>query len=216
MRPTVLLVDDDPSLRDGLRRALFREPWEILVAGSGPEALRLLDRRPVDVVVSDQAMPEMSGLQFLSTVCQEHPDTIRIMLTGHGSLDLARRAINDGQVYRFFTKPCDPEDLKAAIRQGLEQRALLLESRRLLHTVRRQSCALSELEDEMKGLTTVTRDADGAIVLEEVPTDPVELLKEVQAELDAADERLRRREQTQRARGMTSLAGQPRREGQGS
>lgn len=200
IRPTVLLVDDDPNLRDGLRRAFHREPWEIVVAGCGLDALKLLASRPVDVVISDQAMPDMSGLLFLTRVCKEYPDKIRIMLTGHGSLDLARRAINDGQVYRFFVKPCESEDLKVAIRQGLEQHALVMESRRLLHTVRRQSLAMEALGDEVQGLTIVKRDQDGAIVLDDVPMDPVELLKEVQAELDAADARLKvRAETTQRA-----------------
>src|SRR5262245_56308534 len=173
-RPTVLLVDDDPNVRDGLRRAFRRDPWEVLVAGGGPEALEILAARPVDVVVCDQAMPDMSGLSLLMRVCTEYPDTIRMMLTGNGTLDLARRAINEGHVSRFFTKPCDPEDLKVAIRQGVEQRALLTESRRLLHTVRRQAAAMEQLQSATRGeaprLTAVERDQDGAIVLDDVPT----------------------------------------------
>jgi two-component system, probable response regulator PhcQ len=196
-RPTVLLVDDDPNVCDGLRRAFHREPWEVVAAGGAPDALEILAARPVDVVIADQAMPDMSGLSLLTRVCTEHPETIRMMLTGHGSLDLARRAITDGHVSRFFTKPCDPEDLKVAIRQSLEQRALLMESRRLLPTVRRQAAALEQLQSATRAraprLTALERDEDGAIVLDDVPTDPVELLKEVQQALEAAEDRLQTR-----------------------
>ena len=204
MSHMILLVDDDANLRDSLCRGLRHEPYEILTADGALAALKLLAARPVDVVVSDQAMPDMSGALLLERVCKEYPDTIRIMLTGHASLELARRAINDGQVYRFFTKPCSTVELAIAIRQGLQHRALLVEGRRLLHTVRRQSAALEALESEVKGLTSVTRDRDGAIVLEDIPMDPVALLHEVQAELDAADARLREREIRRRGEQMLS------------
>ncbi len=206
MSHTVLLVDDEPHLLASLRRGLRTEPYEILCVANGIEGLDVLKTRPIDVIVSDQAMPDMSGALFLERVCKEYPDTIRIMLTGHASLDLARRAINEGQVYRFFTKPCSTVELAMAIRQGLQHRALLLESRRLLHTVRRQSVALAELEGEARGITCVSRDSSGAIVLDDVPMDPVALLKEVEAELGLADERLREREETIRRRGEQILS----------
>lgn len=188
---TVLLVDDEPNLLQGLRRALRREPYEILVAEGAAAALRLLDARPVDVVVSDEAMPGMSGTEFLGRVRSQYPDTIRIMLTGHGTLKVAIRAINDGEVYRFLTKPCDPVDLALTIRQALQRRTLLLETRQLLRTVRRQSVVIDELDRTAKGLTEVARDQAGAILLDEVPTDLDALLNEVQAEIEAAESRLR-------------------------
>jgi DNA-binding NtrC family response regulator len=188
---TVLLVDDEPNLLQGLRRALRREPYEILVAEGAAAALRLLEARPVDVVVSDETMPGMSGTEFLGRVRSQYPDTIRIILTGHGTLKIAIRAINDGEVYRFLTKPCDPVDLALTIRQALQRRALLLETRQLLRTVRRQSVVIDELGRGANGLTEVARDQAGAILLDEVPTDLDALLNEVQAEIEAAESRLR-------------------------
>lgn len=205
MAHNVLLVDDDANLLAALRRALRREPYRIFAAETPQAALALMAREPIDVVVSDEAMPGMSGTEFLAHVRARYPDTIRIVLTGHGSLEVAMRAINQGEVYRFFTKPANPVELAIAIRQALQQKDLLLESRRLLHTVRRQSAVMEELEREVKGITRVSRDATGAIVLSEVPTDLDKLLAEVQAELEAADERLRAREREIRRRGERML-----------
>ena len=94
-------------------------------------------------------------------------------------------------MYRFVTKPCRPDELVGAIRQALQQRELLLQSRRLLQTVRRQTAAMRDLEREARGITHVDRDDSGAIVLtDDGPTDVDALLDEIRAELGDADERL--------------------------
>lgn len=191
---TVLFVDDDPNLLQGLRRALRREAYEIVTADNPAAALRLLDTRPIDVVVSDESMPGMSGTEFLARVRAEHPDTIRILLTGHATLKVAVRAINDGEVYRLLTKPCDPADLGFTISQALQRRMLLLETQRLLRTVRSQSAVIDEMERGAQGLTEVARTAQGAIVIDDVPTDLDALLKEAQAEVEAAEKRLQARQ----------------------
>ena len=196
MPQIVLFVDDDSHLLEGIKRTLRREPYDVLVATSGARALRVLAERPVDLVVSDENMPGMSGTAFLARVRAEHPETIRILLTGQGDFEVAVRAINQGEVYRFFTKPCDAAELGAVIREALQQKDLFLKSRRLLQTVKRQSAVLEELELAAPGITRVSRDEAGTIVIdaEDVPDDLGALLKEVEAELDAADERLRKRE----------------------
>jgi two-component system probable response regulator PhcQ len=196
MTHTVLLVDDDRSLLDALRRTLQREPYRLLLAESAREALRILARDPVDVVVSDEGMPGMSGTDFLARVQAEHPDTIRIMLTGQASLGLAIRAINRGQVYRFFTKPCSAVELGIALRQALQQRELLRKSRRLLQTVRRQSAVIEDRDGGEPG--GVRRDPSGAVVVSAAPVDLDALLKEVEAELEAADRLLAARERGRR------------------
>jgi DNA-binding NtrC family response regulator len=120
MTHTVLLVDDDPAVLDGLARALRREPYRILRAGSADEAARVLSSEPVDLIVCDEQMPGMSGSEFLARVAREHPQVMRIMLTGNPSLPAALRAINEGRVYHFFTKPCNEIDLALKIREALE------------------------------------------------------------------------------------------------
>jgi len=181
-RATVLFVDDEPALLDGLRNALRREPFQILTASSAKMGLELLSQRPVDVVVSDERMPGISGSEFLGIVRQRHPQTLRIILTGQASLEAAIRAINEGEVYRFLTKPCSPVQLAHTIRDALLIRDLTREASRLLTTAKRQRGVLEELEATHPGITHVERTADGCIVLETEDVDVGELLAQMEAE----------------------------------
>lgn len=194
MQRTVLLVDDDADLLAGLRRALRTEPYRLLTADSAATALVELAHQSIDVVLSDEGMPGMRGTEFLARVQREYPDVVRMILTGQRNLDVAMRAINEGQVYRFFMKPCNSVELAHAIRQGIQQRALLVESRRLLHYARRQAALIDELDPAMEGLSQVRRDDSGAIVLDDVATDLDALLKEIQAELTTTEARLHEQE----------------------
>lgn len=122
-RAKVLFVDDEPDLTRGIRRALRREPYEILVANSPTDALELLARQEVDVVVSDERMPDMGGAEFLTRVRELYPETVRMVLTGQSTLDAAASAINDAGVYRFLLKPCSPRDLAASVQKAIDERA---------------------------------------------------------------------------------------------
>jgi DNA-binding NtrC family response regulator len=164
---TLLLVDDEPNVTDALKRALRREPYEILTATSGAEALELLGRRHVDVVISDEQMPVMSGSVFLSGVRKQFPHTIRMVLSGQASLEAAVRAINEGEVYRFFLKPCNPTDLAITIRQALEHRRLEEQSRRLLREYQRQASMLARVERDSPGILRLDTDEEGAVVVDE-------------------------------------------------
>jgi len=124
MTAKVLLVDDEPNLLSALRRSLRREPYEILSAASGEEALSILASTEVDVVVSDQNMPGMSGTELLTRIHETYPETVRFMLTGKATLEVAVEAINNGAISRFFTKPCNDVDLAITIRQALEHKRL--------------------------------------------------------------------------------------------
>ncbi|MBX7081264.1 MAG: EAL domain-containing protein [Nannocystaceae bacterium] len=147
IRPSVLFVDDDPGVLANLRRGLWREPLEILTASSARAALELLHQREVDVVVSDEKMPEMGGAEFLTLVRQLHPETCRVLLSGQADVDAALRAINDARVFRFLTKPCPPADLAGCIGEALaarEQRRRLegdLDEKRRSHAAREQLLA---------------------------------------------------------------------------
>ncbi len=122
MTPTVLLVDDDKNLLQGLMRALRSQPYTLLTANSAEEAAFLLKSNTIDVVVSDECMPGMRGTDYLKWVAKNFPETVRILLTGKPSPDTAVRAVNQGQVYRFLTKPCRDWDLAMAIHDALDLR----------------------------------------------------------------------------------------------
>lgn len=167
MTDRVLIVDDEPGVLEDLRRALQNQPYEILVARSAEEALGILGRRRLDVVISDLRMPGMDGAHFLATIKDRYPETIRMLATGHATLQEAMTAINEGEVYRFFVKPYNPVDLAQGIRQALLMKDLLAENQRLRLLVERQTGMLEKLEQENPGITRVERDEDGAVVIEE-------------------------------------------------
>ena len=152
----VLIVDDEPRIYHALRRALHREPYEVLYAPGGEEALAMMAERPIDVLIADQNMPGMQGSVLLARVRQQYPDMIRMMLTGDARLETVVAAVNKGEIYRFFTKPCNEAELIISIRDGLQMRALKYEASRLLDTVRKQG-------EQIKGLAGSTPAAPGAM-----------------------------------------------------
>ncbi len=166
MQPKVLIVDDDSALRDMMKEAFAREPYEVLIAGSANEALALLTQGTVDVVISDEMMPGLSGSEFLAIVRKKYPDTIRMILTGHANLESAIRAINEGEIYRFFTKPCNMIDLAITVRQALQHKEALNESKRLQKVVETQSAIIEDIEQKHPGISSVKRTSDGAIIID--------------------------------------------------
>jgi len=117
-RRTLLLVDDETSILTSLTRLLRREGYKILTAGSAREGFELLATHKVQVIVSDQRMPEMSGTEFLSRVRDLYPDTIRMVLSGYTEFNSVSDAINRGAIYKFLTKPWDDETLRTEVREG--------------------------------------------------------------------------------------------------
>ncbi len=117
----VLFVDDDANILSSFKRRLGRR-FDMTTVLGGAEGLSEIERNgPVAVVVSDQRMPKMDGVEFLRRVKNASPDTVRIMLTGNTDVDTAIDAVNEGSVFRFYTKPCTPEDLAEGIDAGLRQ-----------------------------------------------------------------------------------------------
>jgi response regulator RpfG family c-di-GMP phosphodiesterase len=128
----ILFVDDDESILAAHRRAL-RQDFQIDTAAGGEEALeRLTSQGPYAVVVSDLRMPGLDGVKFLTEVRRRVPNAVRIMLTGYSNVENAIAAVNEGQIFRFLTKPCLPDTLAAALRDGLEQYRLLTAEKELL------------------------------------------------------------------------------------
>ena len=117
---SVLFVDDDMNLLRGLRRSLRDQPYDIYVANSAELAISMFCRQAFDLVVVDQQMSGTTGTEFVTWLANRFPDTVRLMLTGHADVDVMKDAINNGQVFRFLTKPCHEVELAMAIRDGLD------------------------------------------------------------------------------------------------
>ncbi len=147
-RATILIVDDDENVRHGLQHTLRSSDYRVLLADSPVAALRQLQTEPVDVVVSDHIMPGATGLDFLKLVRDRYPDTVRIMLTGHADMEMAVKAINEGEIYRFLTKPCQPTELKVTVFLACERLELERQNRRLLAVVRTSPELMKRVEEE--------------------------------------------------------------------
>lgn len=133
MSERILFVDDEKFVLEAFRRNL-RKQFKVEVADDPLTALKMLETSgPFAVVVSDLKMPNMTGTQMLGVVKKRWPDTVRIMLTGQADLNAAMDAVNQGNIFRFLTKPCSPEDLVRAVTDGLNQYRLIMAERQLLH-----------------------------------------------------------------------------------
>ena len=124
-QPALLLVDDEPSILNALRRLFRRAGYRVLTANGGAEALELLAVNPVQIIISDQRMPEMSGVEFLSKVKDLYPQTVRMVLSGYSELSAVTDAINRGAIWKYINKPWDDD-------------ALLQEVRNAFHMIRSQ------------------------------------------------------------------------------
>ena len=149
-RATVLIVDDDENVRNGLGHALWKTEYKLCFAADPESALDLLRTERVDIVLSDHLMPGMSGLDFLKIVRDRYPDTIRIILTGHADLETAVNSINQGEIYRFLLKPCERAELLVTLHLACDKLELERENRHLLALVRSQPDLLAKLEAELE------------------------------------------------------------------
>jgi len=152
---TVMFVDDEPNALAGLRRVFHQENYNILTAGSGEEALQLMEKETVHLIVSDQKMPRMLGCELLKQIKERWPETIRIMLTGHADVQAIMGAVNEGAVYKFITKPCNDDDLRLTVSLALEQYALRQENKKLKDITSQQQKKIkkySSVFDESRGI----------------------------------------------------------------
>lgn len=165
--PTLLIVDDEATMRRAVRRTLDDEGYRLIEAASGAEALEILAKQSVHVVVSDHDMPGMTGLDLLRMIRLKHPTLVRIMLTASSDLDVAVRAINLGEVSRFIRKPWRDDELVCSVRQAFDQAAVERELRKLRRQARRTLDQLHMLEESHPGITKLRRNRAGAIVIDE-------------------------------------------------
>ncbi len=183
LKHKVLIVDDEASVLSSLRRLLRREPYDLITAGSGEEALRLLEEQRIPVVMSDQRMPGMTGIELLGEVRNRWPNTIRVVLSGYSAVQTIIEAINEGAVYKFLSKPWNDEELKGNVRQALEQYNLQAENRLMSRQIAKQNERLREMNAELgqratdatAGLSSI-QDLHDAIAVGVITFDESELI----------------------------------------
>ena len=147
---TVLCVDDELHVLKSLQRLLRREDYKLITAKGGENGLKVLESEPVHLVMSDQRMPGMSGVEFLKKVKESYPGTVRVVLSGYADVAVMVESINDGEIYRFLPKPWNDEELKTAIRQCLEHYDILQQNSVLSDKIQKQNEELRKLNEGLE------------------------------------------------------------------
>ena len=155
---SILIVDDDKNILKTLKRLFIDEEYSIYTAESGEEGLKVLEKAEIHLIISDQKMPGMNGIEFLEKAVKDYPDVIPIILTGQAELSDALRAVNNGYVYKFIQKPWNNEDLKITVRRALEQYDLIMKNRSLTDELKKRVRMIEELEREYPGITKRPKD----------------------------------------------------------
>ena len=135
-RYSILIVDDEEGIRESLELTLS-EQYQVFTAANAQEGLAILEREPIALVIADQVLPGMTGVEFLEKVIERRPTAIRMMLTGYADVASIVRAVNEGRIYRYIPKPWEPEELRVNVRRALESYSLGPRTRRFTAAARR-------------------------------------------------------------------------------
>jgi response regulator RpfG family c-di-GMP phosphodiesterase len=174
---TILLVDDEINITNALKRALRSDGYTILVANSGEEGLALLAKHEVGVIISDQRMPHMTGVEFLRKVKLLYPKTLRIVLSGYTELESITDAINEGAIYKFLTKPWDDDLLRNNIREAFQYYEMERENSRLTKELQTANNQLAKLNQNLaQKVADKTREVVHSINLLQISQEILEYL----------------------------------------
>ncbi|MGF1579141.1 MAG: ATP-binding protein [Gemmataceae bacterium] len=155
-RHSLLVVDDEPDMVLTIK-ALLRSEYNVLGATRASEGLRILEQEQVHIVMSDQRMPEMTGIEFLSRLRELYPDTVRLLFTGYADLQTVVDAINQGNVYRYVTKPWQQHELHEVLRQAAEHYDLIAERKRLLTELEEKNKQLEAANEELQNANNLKK-----------------------------------------------------------
>jgi CheY-like chemotaxis protein len=145
----ILIVDDEEAILETMRFT-FEDEYEVFTSPDAQQALEILDENaPIAAVITDQRMPNMTGVEFLAEVYAHHPTTTRIILTGFADMEAILKAINDGHVYAYITKPWEPDQLKQIVMRAVDHHKLTLENARLVADLRRSKVLLEAVMDRL-------------------------------------------------------------------
>ena len=152
--PRIILVDDEEPILRSLKRLLAFEPYELVTCNNADEALQAVNQAAPAVIVSDQHMPGMQGVDLLRAVRDQCPNCSRILFSGHIDVELLRQAVNNGEVYRFITKPWNDDELLLAIRLGVERWQLRSENDNLHQQSMKQNEQLQTFNASLEAMVT--------------------------------------------------------------
>ncbi len=144
---SVLLVDDEIGVIKALKRIFLDDNYNILTAENANAALEILKTNKVHLIISDNNMPGIPGTELLKIIRNRYPDTIRLMLTAHSDTDIVMTAVNEGAVYKFITKPWNPDDLRLTVKLALNQYELIQENLNLKKINKYQHTQIQKLKD---------------------------------------------------------------------
>ena len=150
VRPKILIVDDEEAILETMTFT-FMDLYEVLTTSDPTQAIGIMEENaPIAVVITDQRMPGMTGVELLSETYERFPETIRIILTGFADSEATIKAINDGHIYGYVNKPWEPDDLKALVHRASELHALTVENRRLVEDLRESNLFLAAVMDRLR------------------------------------------------------------------
>ncbi len=159
----LLVIDDEPSILSSLRRQ-FRRNYQVHIAHSAQEGMEVMKAHSIQVIISDQRMPGMNGAAFFNQVKNDYPDATRLLLTGYADIQAVIEAINDGNIYRYITKPWDPTELDTIVREAFVRHNLIVRNKELVNQLRE---ANRDLEKRVRArtveLTELNRQKDHMI-----------------------------------------------------
>ena len=160
--PRILIVDDEEAILETMSFT-FMDVYEVFTSTDAREGLKILeDKAPIACVITDQRMPGMTGVEFLAEASKQHPETVRIMLTGFADAEATIQAINDGHVYAYVNKPWEPDDLKQTVKRAVEHNHLAAENSRLVAELRNSNFFLEAMMDRL-GTGALAVDAQGVV-----------------------------------------------------
>ena len=145
----LLVIDDEPSILSSLKRQ-FRRNYQVYIAHSAQEGLEVMKAHSIQVIISDQRMPGMNGAEFFDQVKHDYPDATRLLLTGYADIQAVIEAINDGNIFRYITKPWDPTELDTIVREAFERHNLIVRNKELVKQLQE---ANRDLEKRVKART---------------------------------------------------------------
>lgn len=164
-KPVILIVDDEAGVISALKRTFMNDDIYIISAASGEQGLKILEGAKADLVISDQSMPGMDGIDFVREVRITYPDILTIILTAHADINNALLAINQAGVYKFIIKPWNDAELRITVKRALELLDTIREKDALAEEVKAKDILLADLEQKHPGITKVERNKKGYIVL---------------------------------------------------